>query len=170
MAIAIHTVNLSITMYTYLRKKAWTAFLLFLYSCAAATQAKWEYDEVISHYPAVSSATLYFEPCNLFREMRLEICRTCSGLKTYLSIFSLSLPQEASNPHKTSITLACDGLELTFLADRLEGGQRLLLPKEAEEALIRWMLEDHIVTITCGRFQTEVPPKDFLKLHALFKR
>lgn len=96
--------------------------------------------------------------------MEVEFVRTASGLRSYLNVHSLKFAEETAHAKKTEIVLISDGTERHYLADRLEGGQRLLLPPEAQEFLLDQLAENHSVRVVSGRFDVEVSPAE-LPLH-----
>jgi len=97
----------------------------------------------------------------------LEIVKGYSGVRMYLNIYCLSFPQELDNPFKTLVTISNDSDSYDVLADRFEGGQRLLLPPEAADNIIYRLLNNQSLTISVGRYCSEIIPEGFAK--SLFK-
>jgi hypothetical protein len=150
-----------------LLKRALIALFLFLLSCSPCCQ-QWYYDEVRTSCPTYNSQKMFLFPENEFRGVELEIIRTCSGEYVFLNVYALSFPREQDNPNTTLVVISCGDLSNKYLADRFEGGQRLLLPKEAEMFIITKLLEGKQLTVSTGRFCSEIIPRGFCEAYHKF--
>lgn len=147
-----------------LKGAAFAALLFIFYSCSPSCR-QWSYDEVCTSCAYYNSKRIILPPDNQFRGLDLEIVRTYSGQRAYLNIFSLALPKESNDPLKTQICISCEMSSYDFYADRLEGGQRLLLSKETEELIISKLLKYKAVTISVGRYRSEIIPRRFCEAY-----
>lgn len=83
----------------------------------------------------------------------------------YLGAYSLEFPSSREDPCKTQVTVTIDDQPFVALADRLEGGQKLLMPSDATQSIITALLENRIVTIKAGRYLTEIITANFCELY-----
>lgn len=153
----------------FLWKRAIVVLFLFLCSCSKSFP-EWEYGRVITSCPAYNSGRLLLRPENPFRGLELELSCGCSGLRMYVNAFSLAFPKEEGCSSKTKILISSDQESYTVFADRLEGGQRLLLPPEAAQNIIRKLLACKTIFISAGRYKSEIVPRGFSEAyHKLVK-
>lgn len=138
--------------------------LFFALVSCTSKQTTWEVSETRTRHTAHQAFKLSHKPDNIFRGMELEFVRTASGLRSYLNVHSLKFAEDIAHTKKTEIVLISNGNERHYLADRLEGGQRLLLTPEAQDFLLNQLAENHSVRVVSGRFDVEVSPAE-LPLH-----
>lgn len=134
---------------------------LFLTSCSSP-KAKWEASETGTKHTPYKAFRITQKPDNVFRGMELEFVCTSSGLRSYLNIFSLKFPNNSIECKKTKISIHSNDQTIEFLANRLEGDQRLLIPFEAQSFLIHQLSKSNSVKIMVGRFEVEISPDDFV--------
>lgn len=153
-------------MFTYW-KRALGALFLFLTSCMAPN-SPWEYGWMDSSCQSFRSQRLLLPADNLFRGMSLELTQTQSGLNAYLNIYSLSFPKNPANPSYIQVNMTVEKESWVFLAIRLEGGQRALLPQEACNLLIDQLLQGKEVFLSVEKYHTAASPIGFSKLFKKF--
>lgn len=103
---------------------------------------------------------------NSLSGLSLEVqCTRYTGMRMYISIFSLAFPKEKDNPAATKVNVAWDEGSYTFLAHRLEGGQKLLVPDEDAQKILRLLSEGQTLEIRVGRYVSEVHPTGFSKAY-----
>lgn len=162
--------TLSVKMSKLLKKQlsgiALAGFLM-LNSCTPCVR-EWTYQEVRASCSSDHSKRIILFPENPYRGIGLQFLRTHSGQFAYLDVYSLSLPQDPLEPKTAMVTFSSEGDSLEFKVYRFEGGQRLLLSKDAECYLIDKLLECHRVKITVGRFRDEITPREFHKVYTKF--
>jgi len=151
----------------YIKGALFAALLLIFQSCSSSCR-QWTYDEVCTNCPYYNSKRLVLYPDNQFRGLELVFLRTYSGQRAYINIFSLALPMDSNDPHKTQICISCEISSYDLYAERLEGGQRLLLSDEAAELIISNLLECKTVTISVGRYKSEIIPRGFSEAYRNF--
>lgn len=142
-----------------------TLFLLFFTMSCSENCRQWEYDEINTHCSCYDSSRVYLPLCNRFCELEVEIIVDACATRTYLNALLLDLPFEEDNPSKTSVTINVEEQKFEFLADRFEGGQKILLPSEAQNLIIENLLQNKDMTIVVGRYVTEVTAKNFGKIY-----
>lgn len=147
-------------------KRASMALFFFFIACSSDCSL-WQHDIVRTKCSKYDSDRIILRPNNIFRGLELELARTCSGDRMYVNVFSLSLPRDPDHPSKTKITIITEDEEYHVLADRLEGGQRLLLPGTTADFIIQKLLEDQAICISIGRYRSEIYPNDFREAYIL---
>ena len=63
------------------------------------------------------------------------------------------------------ITLVIDGVSYPFFGERLEGCQRVLIPPQATQLLIRALLDKYPIQLTAGPYQTLLQTHNFTHLY-----
>jgi len=139
------------------------AIILVAASCQPASNS-WEVKETKSQHRSHQAIRLAKKPDNPFRGMELEFVRTASGRRAYLNVYSLAFPSMGVDGKQTEVLIKSGEIEHRFLASRLEGGQRLLLPEDAKNLLIEQLTNHQKVVIISGRFDVEVSPGEFPSL------
>lgn len=134
----------------------------FFHSCSNRCQC-WDYEQTITPCCLYNSRKLFWYPQNEFRGLGLEIVRGTLETRMYLNIYCLSFPQELNDPSKTLVTISTESSSQNVLAERFEGGQRLLLPQKAADDIICALLNNETLTISSGRHCSEIPPDGFAK-------
>lgn len=145
------------------------ALFFILHSCTPCNR-EWFYQEVRAESPCVHSKRILLLPENPYRGIGLQFVRTCSGERAYLDIYSLCFPKDMEEPDSTLVRISSDAGSYEFRADRLEGGQRLLLPGDAESFLIEQLLNCRTLTISAGRYQDEITPRAFREAYRKYCR
>lgn len=88
----------------------------------------------------------------------------CNGTTTfYLNAFTLLFPTNADDEEHTTVIFCIEETTQTFLAERLLGGQRLLLPDEAMQLTMETLQENKTIEITVGRYQATLIPDNFVR-------
>jgi hypothetical protein len=96
--------------------------------------------------------------------MEIEFVATSEGLRLYLSVFGLQIPPAIHDCGHSEVTIDFGEYSYPFLAQRLVGGQKLLIPVEVQNDIINALQNGQCVTITVDRYRTRIPPDQFLKL------
>lgn len=135
-------------------------FFLCLTSCSS-NKPLWEVSETKTRHTSHQAFRVSQKPDNIFRGMEIEFVRTSSGLRSYLNVHSLKFTEHRFNHKKTEIVVISEDDEKKFLADRLEGGQRLLLSADAQDFLLNQLSKNQTVKIVSGRFDVEILPDEF---------
>lgn len=96
--------------------------------------------------------------------MELELVRTVEGIRLYLNVFGLEIPATSCDGIFSSVFISFREYSYTFVADRLLGGQRLLIPKNVQDDIVNNLQEGQPVFIRVGHYQSDIYPEQFLKL------
>lgn len=95
--------------------------------------------------------------------------RNVSGMRMYLNAYSQSFPYDESHPEIVQVTIQLPGESpLVIDAQRLAGGQRLLLPDEAAELIVYALLNGRGLDIFVGHYHAEIPSENFNPLFTQF--
>lgn len=144
--------------------------VLFFFQITACTKRApcWKYDNVSNSCSEYRSAKLWSPAQDPFRGLEVELISSHSGLRMYVNTYSRTFP--ANEEGKCEITMSSSQIEppKTFYADRLEGGQRLLLPPQATSWTIEQLLLGNTIKMTTGRYSTEVSPEEFNTFYPKF--
>ncbi len=139
------------------------AFILVAASCQPESNS-WEVKETKSRHRSHQAVRLAKKPDNPFRGMEIEFVKTSSGRRAYLNVYSLAFPSTGADGKQTEVLIRSGEIEHRFLASRLEGGQRVLLPEDATNLLIEQLTNQQTVVIISGRFDVKVSPGEFPSL------
>lgn len=144
-------------------------FLLLLASCTPK-QPQWKLTTIKAIYPCSTYAKARLAPCNPFYGIEAEIL--CNGDDTtfFLNALIMCFPPAETPDGKINVTLEIDENTFNFASERLEGGQRIMLPEEAKELIIASLLDGHLVTITVGRYQTTLILDNFENVYGKMLR
>lgn len=129
---------------------------LFLLSACTSTQ-HWK----VSQHKTTPSVYWCFKPENAFNGVSVEIIEKQCDQVAYLGVLSREIPPYDADPTKAKVTLIIDTQNLSFLAHRMQGGQRLLLPLEATKQLISALAAKKKVVVALQGFVSELPT-DFI--------
>lgn len=101
-------------------------------------------------------------PDTNYSHLELELVRNRSGIRLYLNLLMMVAPPCREDPSRTKVEIIFEDQEpSTVYPYLLEGGQRLLLPGDAADFLIRLLIEDNSFTLKIGRSQITVIPDNF---------
>ena len=131
---------------------------LLLAGCA---QKGWIYTQVISDCPQFNSAQLRHIPHNAFSGIEVQFLKGEFGILCFLSVYSRQI---LSN----HVVLMIEGTQTEYTATLMQGEQRMLLPPEATENMIRALLSGNAVVIYLEGFSTELCPENFLRKYKKF--
>lgn len=145
-----------------LRKRVLAAlFLLFCFSCTNPCQ-QWEWERIQTHYLEFDSAKLSWWTSDPCQGVDVQIvCTTCETL-IYFDLNIFEFPFIENDPLKTEVLILTDeNREYCFVADRLEGGQRLLLPAEAGSLILDLLSAGSSFTISIENYSETVLSTNF---------
>jgi hypothetical protein len=148
---------------TYLRNRvAFAALFLFLCFACARPYQQWECEKIQAHYPCSDSAKISWWTVNPCQGIDVHIIFTTCEMFLYFDTHIFEFPFIESNPLKTEVhILADDHGEYGFIADRLEGGQRLVLPAEAGSLLLDLLSAGSSFTISIENYSETILPTHF---------
>lgn len=137
---------------------------MMLNGCSTPGCQQWQFDTILTPYSCYNSGRLTLLPADL-KSVSLELVRGVSGERLYVNTLSLSFPCDLNNSSKCQLTFAIDEVNYSVSADRLQGGQRLLLPQAATQQIIEALLENKSVQMTVGRYHVVIISTSFPELY-----
>lgn len=129
----------------------------------------WEYREIDRlDTPCEKTVLLQYEPDNRFSGIELQFLRGDFGMITYLNVYCQTILPSSLDPCASNVFIRIDDQDSFYLAHRMEGGQRLLLPEEAQEQLITNLWNGKEVTVLLDGYCTTYSPNYFRRLYKDF--
>ena len=149
----------------FARKRVFSSLFLFLFSCIACSPPchQWQIAIIKAYCPPATYVKTYLPATNTFSGMEVELMCHNGCLNLYLNAITLQFP--TTNPKQTELKIVVCDQTYIFLAERLNGGQRLLLPDDAKQLVICSLLEENCVKIYAGRYETTVTDEGFAKTY-----
>jgi len=138
------------------RRKIFAVFLLFS-SCTGSD--RWTVSHLGSHKEG--SSRLTYSSQDAVNGLDLEFLRVGTDLHTYLQVHSQSIPPLNGNPKEALVVFKFGDKELSGVAFRHEGGQRLMLPPAMQQQLINALKEEKQVTIRLQGYQAVIDAASF---------
>lgn len=137
-------------------------FLLLIFGCSPACR-QWQYDDVCTPCGQYNSGRMFLPISIPGNNLELEITRGLSGTHVYVNVCSLPVPPAPENPSIAPVNVIIgDSVTRTF-AERLQGGQRLILPCEISQDIINAVLNNESVVISAGAYRAEIISTRFHK-------
>lgn len=139
--------------------------LILCTSCAAVPCREWQFTCIKTPDPCFSSSRLILRTSNRFRGLDVEFIQTANGMEMHLNAFSLPFSNAPDDPSKTSVKITIEDEVWVILAERLDGGQRLLIPFAVSQQVVAALLNEQDVQIQVGRYQEELLAQGFAILY-----
>lgn len=133
------------------------SFLFLLTACSSAS-SHWQTEVTETPSPCFNSTRLILPSSNAVKGLDVEIVQSFSGTRMYVTSCSLPFPSIPDDPDRAVVAITIDGRQEVVIAERLRGGQRLLLPPEAMQQVIDALHQNNSVHLCIGSFQTQVSP------------
>lgn len=135
----------------FLRKMICGSLLLLLASCTKPV-SPWKVDKVETSNPSYNSSRYIFTDGNV----RFELYKTAYETVGYFSVTSLPIPPLHENSSMSQITLTIEDDTETVMAHRIAGGQKLILPENTLQKILRALQQKQSVTLKTGRYSLTV--------------
>lgn len=137
---------------------------IFLLGCSPPCH-QWELVNIKANCPCITYSKAYLPVCSRFSGIEAELL--CAGAEKhlYLNAFSLQFPKCADDEDTTEVIVLINDIEYTFIAQRFEGGQRLLLPEIAQQLIIDALLEGHCIDLSTGHYRATLIPDNFVNVY-----
>lgn len=116
--------------------------------------------------PSASYVKLYLPACNAFNGLEAALLSCNGSVHLYLYVLTLLFPPSPDEDH-CDVKITFNNETLIFTAERLQGGQSLLLPDEAMVLIMGALLDNTCVDIKVGRYETTLIPDNFQKTYSL---
>lgn len=147
-----------------MRKGAFYAlFLIPLLSSCSPTCHQWKLAAIKANCPTASYVKAYLPACNTFNGLEAELMCSNGDMQLNLNILSLQFPCDPCDPEHSTVAVEFCGEKYTYVAERLLGGQRLVMPEEARQQIICTLLEGNDVDISVGRYESTLVSNGFSK-------
>ena len=149
-----------------MRKRVFVALFLILVSSSCSSPChQWKFAAIKADCPSATYVKVYLPECNAFNGLEAElVCNNCD-MQFYLNAKTLLLPCSCNDQNHTELKIVVCENEYKFMAERLLGGQRLLLPEDARQLIICSLLEGNDVEVTVGRYQAMLISEGFAKTY-----
>lgn len=147
-----------------IQRRAFWALLLIICSACSDPCTRWQYESAVGTPCSFNSSRLYLLPANEMTGLELELVRMRDGLRAYINVFGLEIPEEAGNPGHSRVYISYKEYSYHFSTVRFQGGQRLLIPEHVQAEMIDFLQEGQPVTLQVGRYRSEIYPDKFLSL------
>lgn len=143
------------------------AFFLAFYCAISCSHPcrQWELIKIKADCPPITYYQAYLSASNPFNGIEIELLSTGAETQLYLNVLALQFPHCPENENQTEVTICIDDMQYVVNAERFLGGQRLLLPEEAQQLIICALIENRPVDISAGRYQATIVPDNFLKIY-----
>ncbi len=132
---------------------------LFLLSCGK--QCNWSHEKIHSHYEKFSYSKVVYRGGDPVRGVDVEFVHSEDYFKTYLLVHSTAVPCSKDTLKKITVKIEIDQVLMVCEADRLDGGQRFLLPEKMAQMLIEAFLAKKNVIISIPGYQSHIATEGF---------
>lgn len=146
-----------------MRKIAFYAlFLITLISCSPYCH-QWKLAVIKANCPYAIYTKAYLPTCNTFNGLEVTLISCNGSVRLYFNALTLMFPCIDGDESHTKVNLNIQGQPYSFIAERLEGGQSLLIPEEQMQLIVGALLEKQCVEIIVGRYQSTLIHTNFEK-------
>ena len=138
-------------------------FILIISLLTACTKSSyWSEERIHSHSDTYTFCKVRQRASDPVHGLDIEFVRFADGVKAYLIVHSTPIPCHLCPAEKTPLHIEIDQVH-SFYAERLEGGQRFLLPSEATELLKQAFLSGKNALITLPGYHSLIDAEGFSK-------
>lgn len=127
--------------------------LLVLSACRST---HWSHEKIHSNYAQFSYSKITHRAKDLIHGVDVEFAHADGRIKTYLLVHSTPIPHA-----RIQVRLEIEGISTVCTADRLQGGQRFLLPEDSAHILIDALLAEKQVILTIPGYQSHITAEGF---------
>lgn len=143
------------------RKKAVSAFFLLFFSfLSCSSPSSWQSSHHYQSPRAYRSKQILCKASDSYKTIQLEIIKTPSSLCAYLHTLSQEFSELESFKGYSEVTLSTENDKKLFIAPRLQGGQKILLPEEALQWILNALNQNETVLVQVGSHLGEFPITD----------
>lgn len=130
---------------------------------ACSQKGGWSYQEVISNSGQFDSVHLHFPPENELTGIGVEFLKGSFGTIGYAYVVNRTIPSLPKEEDYAIFVIQIDEETFPYKAQKMEGGQRLSLPKEAVEKLLASLTDEQPVTIYLNGYMSKLSSSNFAK-------
>jgi hypothetical protein len=136
--------------------------LISLLGCSSTSCREWEFQEISTNFQCFRGGRLVLGPETNYTHLELELVRNRSGIRFYINLLFAQAHPLSNDQTRTRIEIRFNEEDVWEVYPYLlEGGQRLLLPGDVADILVKALLDDLSFTIQIGRNQIEAIPFNF---------
>jgi hypothetical protein len=133
---------------------------LLFYSCSPHCH-QWKLAAIKANCPCATYTKVYLPTCNPFNGLEAVFISYNGNIRLYFNALTMQFPYIANDEEHTEIYLKVDEQAYNFVAERLKGGQTLLIPEEYLQLILRALHEKHYVEVMIGRYQAKIGCDNF---------
>ena len=145
------------------------AMLLCIALAACASKSHWKYDQINSGSSEFNSSRLSFVLPDSPSNLQLEILRTKNACRGYLYVHAFPIPAYQNDKKNAEIFIAIEDEAFSCLAQRHEGGHRLVLSESILNQILNALEHDQKVNISTSGYKTTLNPNGFSSQHKKLK-
>lgn len=136
-----------------------TLLLILLPHISSCTMTqKWQHEKCEAYSSEYSSKRILFQPNNNKSSLDIELVTDIHSQKMYVNLHSLPIAEDPNYPGKVSLVICIENDKHKILADRFQGGQRLLLSEYGRDLILDSLKKNQPVAITTGRYSCTITP------------
>ncbi|MBS0627832.1 MAG: hypothetical protein JSS09_06435 [Verrucomicrobia bacterium] len=133
--------------------------LLILAACTP--KSHWNVSQIDGGSSQFRSSRLSYVISNASNSLQMEIIRREKALKGYLFVQGRTLLEHPETPKHSLIFVQIKEETNSYLVSRYEGGQRLLLPDDLLQKILKALKDETEVTLKVSGYQTTLTPAGF---------
>jgi hypothetical protein len=153
-----------------MRMRSWWLSLLPLFLVGCATKGNWKLSHVQSGSAKFNSSKLTYLASDKLNGIDLEILCTQTSSHAFVNVHSHPIKPYKGDPKVAYLTVRIGEESIPCLAARHEGGHRLLLPQEIQDAIIQALYEQKTIVLETSGYKSELEPQDFSKKYQKLKK
>lgn len=152
--------------YVMRKKVVYALFLITYFNTSCCPQYNhWKLAVIKADCPTASYAKVYLPTCNPFNGLE-AVLMSCNGnARLYFNALTLLFPCACEDEKLSEVSISIEEENYLFMAERLQGGQCLLMPDEAMLLITHALLKKKNVEVIVGRYQTILTYENFEKTY-----
>ena len=148
-----------------------TALLIIFLLSSCSQKERWQDTSVNIEVAGKSSKRLIYKVENPHSDVEIEFAKIDGLTTVFLNVHSGEIPPYEGDVKKAAIHIKTHDREVTLIADRLEGAQRLKLPPLASKHLIDALFSTDSITLSVApHFKTSLDTSPFKAKYKSYKR
>jgi hypothetical protein len=115
---------------------------------------EWQEQTAYSAHAKHSFSRIYTPELRSFYQMGAELNQNRCESKLYLFVLCFQFPCLENDDEHSEVAVEAEGSTYMFYAERLAGGQKLLLPEDAKQLILTALSNGYPVQLTVGGYRT----------------
>lgn len=136
------------------------SFFFLLSSCSTNKEFSWTL-ESDGNPGEWNSARIALESQDMFKDLSVELIRSQSSQKVYVSAHSTRFTTITSSAALVPVHIKLDQETSTVLCQTFTGEQKLLIPEETSEKIVNCLLANKPVAIFIDQYRADLNPISF---------